>query len=261
MKEEILLLLKDPTLANRIHWYNSIESTNTEAKRLAKEGAPQGTFLIADHQTGGRGRLGRNFSSPAGMGIYLSVILRPGCAATELMHLTCAAAVAMCDAVETVSGLRPGVKWINDLIVNGKKLGGILTELALVPGTNTVDYAIVGIGINCHQQKMDFPEDLQPIATSIFESTGITIERCRLAAEMINALTEMSHHLLVGKENIMARYAENCITLGQDIYLLQGDKKTPCKALSLDADGGLIVAFSDGSVQTVSSGEVSVRSQ
>lgn len=261
MKEEILLLLKDPTLADRIYWYESIGSTNTEAKRLAKEGAPQGTFLIADHQTGGRGRLGRSFSSPAGMGIYLSVILRPGCAATELMHLTCAAAVAMCDAVEAVSGLRPGVKWINDLIVNGKKLGGILTELALVPGTSTVDYAIVGIGINCHQQKTDFPEDLQQIATSLLEATGVTIDRCRLAAEMINALMQMDRHLLVDKAQIMARYTADCITLGQDIYLLQGDKKTPCKALSLDADGGLIVTFSDGSVQTVSSGEVSVRCQ
>ena len=108
---------------DHVHWFDTIDSTNTYAKALAQSGAPQGTVVIADRQTGGRGRMGRSFSSPGGMGIYLSMILRPECEATELMHLTCAVAVAMCDAVEGVSGFRPQVKWINDLMAKGKKTG------------------------------------------------------------------------------------------------------------------------------------------
>ena len=149
MKDNLLTLLKSVAPEVQLHWFETIESTNTEAKKIAKDGVPHGTTLVADRQTGGRGRMGRSFASPAGMGIYLSMILRPECRAPELMHLTCAVAVAVCNAIEEVTGFRPCVKWINDLIAKEKKLGGILTELALLPGTDKVDYAIVGIGINC----------------------------------------------------------------------------------------------------------------
>ena len=140
-----------------IQYFPTIDSTNTRAKLLAAQGAPHGTVLIAGHQSGGRGRMGRSFHSPEGMGIYLSVILRPDCPATDLMHLTCAAGVAMCDAVEAAAGFRPGIKWTNDLIWGKRKLGGILTELSL-KSDGTADYAVVGIGINCCQQPEDFPE-------------------------------------------------------------------------------------------------------
>lgn len=261
MKDKLLALLENSTSEIQLHWFDSIESTNTEAKKMAKEGAPHGTVLVADRQTGGRGRMGRSFASPAGMGIYLSMILRPACRATELMHLTCAVAVAMCDAIEEVSGFRPGVKWINDLIAKEKKLGGILTELALVPGTDSVEYAIVGIGINCYQKNTDFPEELRHIAISLDEATGKRIDRCRLTAAMITHLQKINGQLLSHKAEIMGRYTTDCITLGQDIYLLQNGEKIPCRALSLDRDGGLKVAFSDGSSRIVSSGEVSVRKQ
>ncbi|MBQ6840459.1 MAG: biotin--[Oscillospiraceae bacterium] len=134
MKQKILQ--KIPTECpwrDTLYWYDTIDSTNTQAKLLAQQGAPHGTVLIAGEQTGGRGRLGRTFESCAGMGVYLSVILRPNCAAEALMHLTCAAGAAMCEAVENVSGIRPGIKWINDLVVKKKKLGGILTELSVNP--------------------------------------------------------------------------------------------------------------------------------
>ena len=132
-----------------IHYYPTIDSTNTQAKHLAAQGAPHGTVLIAGHQTGGRGRLGRSFHSPEGLGIYLSVILRPNCLAKDLMHLTCATAVAMCDAVEAAAAFRPGIKWTNDLIWGKRKLGGILTELSLNPD-GAVDYAVVGIHGLCY---------------------------------------------------------------------------------------------------------------
>ena len=106
-----------------LYWYDTIDSTNTRAKEMAKEGAPEGTVLIAGNQTGGRGRLGRSFSSPEGMGVYLSAILQPDCKAEQLMHLTCAAGVAACKAVEKAGGIYPGIKWINDLVCGKEKVG------------------------------------------------------------------------------------------------------------------------------------------
>ena len=147
--------------ASGIHYFDTIDSTNTRARELARQGASHGTVLIADHQTSGRGRRGRSFHSPAGSGIYMSVILRPNCSPQELMHLTCAVAVAACDAVETTAGIRPGIKWINDLILQNRKLGGILTEMSVDAKTGMVEYAVIGIGINCSQTPNDFPADIR----------------------------------------------------------------------------------------------------
>ena len=259
MKEQLFTLLpKEHPWYQNIYWFDTIDSTNTEAKKMAQNGAPHGTVLIADRQTGGRGRMGRSFSSPGGKGIYMSVILRPGCRAVELMHLTCAVGVCMCDAVDSVSGFRPQINWINDLIACGKKLGGILTELSLVPGTDTVDFAIVGVGINCLQTLEDFPEELQDIAISL-SSVAEPVERAELAAAMICNFGAMDHLLLTQKEGLMACYRRDCCTLGQDIYLIRNEMRIPCRALDVDNDGGLSVIFPDGTTEIVTSGEVSTR--
>ena len=130
MKEQIQSLLHtECPWRDTLYWYPVTDSTNTQAKLLAKQGAVHGTVLIAGRQTRGRGRMGRDFHSPADSGLYLSVILRPNCKPEQMMHLTCVAAVAACRAVYQVSGLTPGIKWINDLVLQNKKLGGILTEL------------------------------------------------------------------------------------------------------------------------------------
>ena len=261
MKDKLLNKLDNHPWVGNLHWFDTIGSTNTEAKKLGLNGAPHGTVLIADQQTGGRGRMGRSFCSPAGSGIYMSVILRPDCAATELMHLTCAVAVAMCNAVQRCTGFRPGVKWINDLLAKGKKLGGILTELSLIPGTDRVDFAVVGVGINCTQKPQDFPPELQDIAISLETATGIAPDRAGLAAAMIEALQVMSVQLLTEKASIMTQYQQDCTTIGQDIYLLKGEERLPCHAISVDSDGALLVRFPDGRESAVSSGEVSVRPQ
>lgn len=259
MKAQIQAFLPaDHPWKDQIRYYQAIDSTNTEAKRIAAT-APHGTVLIAEEQTGGRGRMGRSFCSPARAGIYLSVILRPNCRAEQLMHLTCAVAVAMCDAVETVSGLRPNIKWINDLLFQGKKLGGILTEMNVDPATGFVNFAVVGIGINCSQEIGDFPLELQDIAISLKTATGKDIDNCRLAAQMLNALWEMDCRLFSDKDQLMAAYRKNCVTLGQEILLLRQDTTTPCRAVDLDADGALIVEYADGTTETVTSGQVSTR--
>ena len=260
MKKEILANISaECPWRDTLHWFDTIDSTNTQAKTLAANGAPHGTVLIAGSQSAGRGRMGRSFSSPGGMGVYLSVILRPDCAAGELMHLTCATAVAMCDAVQQVSGLRPGAKWINDLVVGARKLGGILTELSLVPGTNRVAYAIVGIGINCLQKQEDFPADLQTMAISLAQAAGAAISPAALAAAMVEALWAMDAGLLTQKDSIMTRYTDDCITLGQHIRVLRGNTDRTGTALSLTPDGSLLVRYDDGSTDTVCSGEVSIR--
>jgi BirA family biotin operon repressor/biotin-[acetyl-CoA-carboxylase] ligase len=240
-----------------VHWFDTIDSTNTQAKHIAREGAPHGTVLIAGHQTGGRGRMGRSFSSPVGMGLYLSVILRPGCAASELMHLTCAAGIAACEAVENTCGIRPGIKWINDLVLNSRKLGGILTEMSVDPKTGLVDFAVIGIGINCLQSPEDFPPELQEIAISL-KAAGNTPDMAQLAAKLILALYDMSLHLQ-DQERIMTAYRQDCITLGRQVVILRADAKQYGTALDVDKDGALVVRLTDGSVCAVNSGEVSVR--
>lgn len=259
MKNEILSFL--PTECpwrDTLYWYTSIDSTNTRAKELAKQGAPHGTVLLAGCQTGGRGRLGRHFHSPQGLGVYLSVILRPNCPPQQLMHLTCAAGTAMCSAVEEAAGVRPGIKWINDLVLDGKKLGGILTELSVDPKTGLVEYAIVGIGINCCHTEADFPPELSSIATSL-RLAGCDTSYAALAGAMVSALYAMDKTLLTEKAALMARYRKDCITLGKEITVHRGDTIRPGKALDVDDDGALLVAFSDGSTEAVNSGEVSVR--
>lgn len=243
---------------DRIHWFESIDSTNTRAKLMAAQGAPHGTILIADSQTGGRGRLGRNFHSPRGAGIYLTMILRPQCHASELMHLTCATGVAMCDAVESACGLRPGIKWTNDLVFGKRKLGGILTELSLDSSGNA-SYAVVGIGINCAQKESDFPKDIRSIATSLQMQAGIPVDRSRMIAAMVVCLKKMSAQLLDHKTAIMAQYRRDCITVGQEISVVAGETVRYGTALSVDDEGALLVQFSDGHTQAVSTGEVSVR--
>ena len=240
-------------------YFDSIDSTNTRAKELAEAGAPQGTVLIADHQTGGRGRLGRSFLSPSGTGVYLSVILRPDCPPARLMHLTCAAAVAMCDAVERSAGICPGIKWTNDLVYGGKKLAGILTELRLSP-KGLVEYAVVGVGINCCQQAGDFPEELRDMAGSLSMAAGAPIDRAKVAAAMIHSLCEMDRKLLTEKEAIMDSYRRRCITLGREVSLLKADGSVRYgTALSVDEEGALVVRFTDGHTEAVNSGEISVR--
>ena len=260
MKEHILSLLPaEYPWKEHFHWLAETDSTNDQLKKMARLGAPHGTVLIADRQSGGHGRMGRSFHSPGSVGIYFSILLRPQCTPGDLMHLTCATAVAMCDAVEAAALLRPGIKWTNDLVYQQRKLGGILTELGL-SSKGTVDYAIIGIGINCCQKETDFPPEIRHIAASLAMVTGGAIDRARVAAAMMEHLHRMDQVLLIEKQSILERYRRDCITLGQEISLLRvGEEVRHGKAVDMDEEGALIVEFPDGHRETVNSGEVSVR--
>lgn len=257
MKQQIISYLPgDHPWQNHIQWFDSIDSTNTRAKEQAIAGAPHGTVLIADHQTAGRGRMGRSFQSPVGVGIYLSVILRYACSPLELMHLTCATAVAACDAVEREVGLRPGIKWTNDLVYEKRKLAGILTELLTFPGETV---AIVGIGINCCQKESDFDESIRSFAGSLAMVTGHNVDRAKVSAYLIDAIFKMDETVLTGKDAVMQTYQKNCVTVGQDISILCGDEVRHGHALGVDSDGALLVRFPDGHIEPIQSGEVSIR--
>ena len=235
--------------------HEALDSTNTHAKELARQGAAAGTVIIAQAQSAGRGRLGRSFHSPADTGLYFSLILRPDCKPEQLMHLTCAAAVAACDAVERACGLRPGIKWINDLTLEGKKLGGILTELSF-GGDGRVSSAVIGIGINV--KKESFPRELQPIACSLADFAPQP-ELSALAAELMLSLEEMSRSLLSDRAGLMDRYRKDCITTGRQVRIIGADSIRAGLAEAIQDDGSLQVLFDDGQRKTVNSGEVSVR--
>ena len=238
---------------------DSVDSTNNLAKQLASAGAPEGTCVLAETQTGGRGRLGRSFASPGGMGVYLSVILRPDARPDELMHLSACAAEAGAEAVEAQTGLKPGIKWVNDLVAGGKKLSGILTELSVELETGRAQYAVVGIGINCCQRPSDFPPELAGVATSIAIQTGLDPDRNALAAELIRSISRLSSELLTARTAWMARYRARCITLGKPVKVLWPDGTREAFAVGLNNYAALEVEYPDGTRATVSSGEVSVR--
>lgn len=259
MRNEIINhISKENPWRDKIQFFETITSTNDVLKQMALQGAPEGTVLVADSQSGGRGRLGRTFLSPSGVGIYLSVLLRPACMPGELMHLTCGSALAACNAIEQTAGFRPGVKWTNDIVYRKKKLAGILTELGLNQDGSTA-YAIIGIGINCTQKPEDFPPELRGIAGSLKMVSGREIDRALVAAKMIEGFYEMNRGLLQKKSQMISDYRKDCITLGQEISVVRNGFNRHGKALDVDEDGALLVAYEDGSMETFNSGEVSVR--
>ena len=240
--------------ADRLVVLDTIDSTNTYAKTLAVQGAAHGTVVLADHQTGGRGRLGRSFASPRGKGVYLSAILRYDVPPSALMHLTCMAAEAVRRAVSGAAGLDCGIKWTNDLVVGKKKLCGILTELV---STSQGFAVIVGAGVNCSHLPEDFPPEVASMATSLLQC-GCPTDRSTVAAAMIRQLSLADRDML-SPGPWMDSYRRHCVTLGQDVKILRGEEVRYAHVDGMDDQGALLVTLSDGTQETVFSGEVSVR--
>lgn len=236
--------------------FASVDSTNTVCKRLAAEGAPEGTAVLSVTQTAGRGRRGRTFVSPEG-GLYCSVLLRPKSQPEALLHLTAMTAVAAARAIDAVCGIYPDIKWTNDLVLSGKKLCGILTELSIEAETRLVEYVVVGVGINCAAAPL--PAPVEQMATSLAAETGRPVDRNALAAALIRSLHEMQQSLFTAREAWLREFAAHCVTLGKPVQLLRGDEVRPAHADGIDEHGALLVTLPDGSREAVSCGEVSVR--
>ena len=237
---------------------DEIDSTNSYLKREALHGAPHKTAAAANCQTAGRGRRERSFVSPPGKGVYLSVLLRPQLPPQSLMGATGMAAVAICNAVERTAGVRPGIKWTNDLILNGKKLCGILTELTVEAETGMAESLIIGAGVNVSQNAEDFGAELSQMATSL-AMEGFPVSLPCLAAAMIEEIYALGDALGGDIRPWVSAYRRDCVTLGKPVRLLWTDDQTEAFALDIDEQFGLAVRLSDGTEKTVRTGEVSVR--
>lgn len=238
-----------------------VDSTNTYAKGLAIQGAPDGMVVVADCQTGGRGRQGRSFSSPEGKGVYLTALMRPALPPERLLPVTALAAVAVCNAIEQTCGIRPQIKWTNDLVLNGKKLCGILTEMALEGESGCLQYLVIGIGVNVLQTEADFSGKLADMAVSLRQATGKAISRPQLAAREIFELDRLYRALEAGETaEYLKAYRRDCVTLGKEVQLVGADgDREPVTALDVDDQFGLIVRRKSGETEIIRTGEVSVR--
>lgn len=223
---------------------DEMPSTNTALKEMAAAGAPMGTVLIADRQTGGRGRLGRQFHSPEG-GLYLSVLIPPA------DTVTCRAAVAAAQAIESLCDAKIDIKWVNDLYLNGRKVAGILAEGVLSPD-GALTAVVLGIGINV--EEMTFPADLQSIATSL-GNEGYSLTREDLAAAFLTGLTQT----LCADVSVMDEYRRRNLVLGRQITVLRGGETYPATAEGITDGGHLLVRTADGTLRELNSGEVSIR--
>lgn len=234
-----------------LYVFETIDSTNNYAKILASKNAPHGTAVIANHQSAGRGRQGHSFYSPKDTGLYFSLLLRPQ-NAEHLSRITPAAAVAAVQAIEENTGIRPGIKWVNDLFIGKKKIAGILSEAISDFETGSVSAIIIGIGINCHPMK--FPDELETIADSLNQKS---LSRNALAASLWKNLLYWTEHL--EDPQLMELYRRDSIILNKDILYTQNNETLHAFVKGINAEGNLILLKPDGTEELLSSGEISVR--
>ena len=237
-----------------VYVYDTLESSNRTAKLLALDGAVHGTLVLTAHQTAGRGRLGRSFESPAGKGVYLSVVLRPDLHTASAQTLTIAAAVAVCRAVEKLCGIRLGIKWVNDLYYQGKKVCGILTEGCPDLETGHLDWLVVGIGLNLTADTADFPPELQDKAGSLYPGAPAPVSRAALAGAIAREL------LAAGDgTGCLAEYRDRCFVPGHWVTVCTAAETYAARALSIDDEGRLVVQRENGRQEALRWGEVSTR--
>lgn len=230
----------------------SVGSTNTELKKLAQNGATDGTVLIAKKQTAGRGRLGRSFYSPENSGIYMSVLFRPNIDFKDASLITPATSVSVLRALKNSGAKNLGIKWVNDIFCENKKTAGILTEISFT-SSSQIDFLIVGIGINLTTEV--FPTELENIAGSVFKDKPC--DKNKIVADTLNSLYDFYKN--IKDRTFLQDYKNYSILTGRDVFLVYPDKKIPVTVLGIDDDCRLIVRYSDGSSEHISTGEISVR--
>ena len=248
--------------AEKVLALESTASTNDEAKKLALAGAGDGEVVLARCQSEGRGRLGRSFFSRSGKGVYLSYLIRTKKPLCDLSELTSHTAVAVCEAIEELYGLdqTPKIKWVNDIMMQGKKVCGILCEAFADKGDNCV---VIGIGLNVNEEESDFPEEIKGIASSLLAATGKNVAVSAVAAALIAHLdimrAEWEKGSAVIKENYLSRYRERCISTGRRVLIQRAGEAVEAEALFVGDDYSLRVRYDDGREESVFSGDVSVR--
>jgi BirA family biotin operon repressor/biotin-[acetyl-CoA-carboxylase] ligase len=254
---EILYQLETKSLRGPIYHFDTADSTNDRAKILGTQGAAEGTMVVTETQTAGRGRLGRTWSSPPGQGIYVSVLLRPALPPTELPQITLSTAVAVVRALTRAVNVTPGIKWPNDLILNGKKLGGILTEMETE--SDQIRYLVVGMGLNINNS--EFPLELGGRATSLFKEEGRRFSRLAILKAWLEEFEILYQQFLArGFPEILGEWQQHSVTLGKYVAVRQGPRQVEGLAREVAPDGALVLETARGEVVRVTSGEITLES-
>lgn len=234
--------------------FNAVESTNTEANRLAREGAPEGTLIVANAQTKGRGRLGRSWISPPGSGLYLSIILKPDCSPNRFPGLTLTAGVAVASAIQQI-GMKPQLKWPNDILIADQKVGGVLTEAVF--DQRRIDFAIIGIGINVNTKRGELPVSVRSLATSLQLCLGKPVSRIYLLQALLHLLEPWYEFFCIGAfESILEAWCEFDNTLGRAVEVFLPERRLVGVAEALEPDGALLVRDKRGSLHKIVAGDV-----
>ncbi len=232
---------------------DATDSTNNTAKTLAAQGR-RNCCVLAERQTAGRGRMGRSFSSPQGCGLYCSLILTPSIVREDCALLTTYTAVAVAESIEELTGARTGIKWINDIWIGDRKVCGILTEASVHFETGDFSYAVVGIGVNV--RRAPFPPELQKVAVSLEEATGVIVDRNRLASAILKRMAKTDEELK--SRSYLQRYRSRCFVLGKELEVTRGNERFRAIAVDLSERGELIVETQEGRM-VLQSGEVSTK--
>ncbi|CAG1065353.1 BirA family transcriptional regulator, biotin operon repressor / biotin---[acetyl-CoA-carboxylase] ligase [uncultured bacterium] len=250
---ELQTLLSGKLFGREVHFFDSIDSTNAKAFELAREGAPEGTIVVAETQTRGKGRIGRKWESPAGMNLYLSVILRPKVAPQGAQGLTFVAAVAAAEAV-SASGVKPAVKWPNDILIGGRKTAGILLEMDSEP--DRVHFVVAGIGVNLNARRDMFPEYIKDTATSLFEETGSSIDRGLFTARLLSSMERWyGVYLSEGFVPVLEAWKGSFRTVGKPVKVTFFDRTIEGICAGVDSDGALLLER-EGRLERIISGDV-----
>ncbi len=235
---------------------STVSSTNTYLKNMINQNTPEGLTVIADSQTDGFGRFDRKFYSPQNSGIYMSILLRPNIKGFDTTLITSAAAVAVANACEELSHKKVAIKWVNDIFIDGKKICGILAQGAVNPKSTIPEYVILGIGINVFEPLNGFNREIQNIAGSIFSDFDIDL-KARLTANIINNFFEIYKN--INSKEHLKTYREKSLVLGKTICVLKNNKSLPARALEIDDNCCLLVEYTDGKREILSSGEISIK--
>lgn len=232
-------------------------STNALVREKANQGCPEGCVIVACEQTAGRGRYGRQFFSPADTGVYLSLLLRPTAySPQQATCLTAAAAAAMCQAMEAVTGQQPGIKWVNDIFLHGKKVCGILTEAAVGLETGALDYMVLGAGVNLYPPADGFPEEIQSIAGSVLERSCPEAKN-RLVGEFLNRFWYFYTHPEC--RAYLEDYRARSLAIGQNVTVLSAGRAVSAYAYGIDDDFRLLVRYENGDTEALSYGEIRIQ--
>ncbi len=255
--DDIKARLKTRVIGSEVIVFDQTASTNDVIEHMARSQDREGLVVFAESQTRGRGRHGRAWASPRGKGLWFSVLLRPKLAPAAVTRITVAASVAVAGAVRKITGLDARIKWPNDVTVRGKKLAGILTELRAE--ADEILYAILGIGIDVNCRREDFPPEIVDAATSLQIETGEAQDRTEFAVQVLNALDDCYRETLTNFDAVIEEWAKLSTTLGKQLVVTMGARRTEGEAQALDGDGALLLRKDDGRVERILGGDVVVE--